>query len=178
VRWGRVRVDLAGAADQDTAGARIREALGAAVAGADGRMLAARVVLLGETPLHAALARDPEATREMVRAEAIGLGLSGVLWLEKVEIATRARVDRDVRARSDAVATLMQAIEATGTSADSQAAGAEGARDYAAHMLNHVPRLRQFLGNDHLAVRSAAGDVPVELLEKARHLLLAMLDAG
>ena len=178
VRWGRVRVDLAGVADHDAVGARIREALTTAVAQAEGRMLAARVRLLGETPLHAALARDPEATREMVRAEAIGLGLKGVLWLEKVEIATHARVDRDLGARSDAVATLMQAIEETGEGADSQAAGAQGAQDYAAHMLNHVPRLRHFLGNDHLAVRTAAGDVPVELLEQARHLLLAMLDAG
>ncbi len=171
LRWHRASVDLAGVGSAEAMGARVREALIAASAAADGRMLAVRVALQGETPLHAGLARDPDATREAVRAEAIGLGFGDALWLEKVEIATRAPVDRsELPPRSDAMETLVQAIHG-------QADGGAAA-EYARHMLNHVPRLRQALGEGHMAVRAAAADLPPELMQRARDLLLAMLDEG
>lgn len=175
LRWARVGVDLAGVTDPDAMGARIRTALGDAHTAADGRPLAARVVLLGETVLHAGLARDPEATRQAVLAEATNVGLGDALWLEKVEIATRARLDRDAVARPDAVSTLMRAIEAQ---AEMPGAAAASAQDYARHMLGHLPSLRPALGGAHAAIRAAAGDVSPELMEQARNLLLAMLDEG
>jgi hypothetical protein len=46
---------------------------------------------------------------------------------------------------------------------------------YAATLLDRAGGLRQLLGPDHPAVRAAAGDLPPELLLRARDLLLARL---
>jgi DNA repair protein SbcD/Mre11 len=50
------------------------------------RVLAARVRIVGRTPAHEALARDPEHWVNELRAAA--LGLAGSVWLEKVVLAT------------------------------------------------------------------------------------------
>ncbi len=174
VRWARVPVELGGADDLEAVGARVRAALLAAVDTAEGRLLAARVALHGATPHHAGLAQDPEATREMVRAELTGVGLGSQVWLERVEIATRPTHDLDTwRAGSDAAATLLRAVEAAPAPAVVAAA-----QDYARHMLGRAARLRDALGANHPAVRAAGGEVPPELLERARHLLLARLVEG
>jgi predicted phosphodiesterase len=174
VRWARVPVDLAGVDDMDTAGARIRSAIAAAATAAQGRLLAARVLLRGATALHAALARDPGATWEGVRTELAGLGLGGDVWLEKVEVATRPAIELDDwRAGSDAAATLLRSVESEPTPQIT-----ELARDYAGHMLGRLPRLREALGADHPAVRAAAGDIPPELVARARDLILSRLLEG
>ncbi len=86
--------------------------------------------------------RDPGATRERVRAEAAGLGLGELLWLERVEVATRPAVDlAEWRAGSDAAATLLRSVEAEPTPQVTEAA-----RSYAATMLDRAMRLREELG--------------------------------
>lgn len=174
VRWARIPVDLAGADDLEAVGARVRAGLLAATEMAEGRLLAARVVLGGAALSHASLARDPEATREIVRAELLGLGLGEQVWLEKVEVATRPSHDLAAwRAGSDAAATLLRAVEAA--PAPDVAAATQA---YAKHMLGRAARLRDALGPDHPAVRAAAGEVPADLLQRARDLLLARLAEG
>ena len=59
-------------------------------AAAGGRMLAARVLVRGVTDAHAALSREAEKYRNEIRARASEL--DGV-WVEKVQLATRPRVD-------------------------------------------------------------------------------------
>ncbi len=174
VRWARVPVDLASVDSAETMGVRLRAALTEAVAAAGGRLLAARVSLRGATPLHAGLARDPGATWESVRAELGGLGLQDEVWLEKVEVATRPAIDLESwRAGSDAAATLLRSVENEPTPAI-----IGQAQDYASHMLGRVARLRDALGPDHPAVRAAAGDIPFELVQRARDLILARLVEG
>ena len=60
----------------------VTEALDAA----DGRLLAARIVLTGATPAYATLARDIGATREKLRAEAMALAGPEHLWIESVVV--------------------------------------------------------------------------------------------
>ena len=174
VRWQRVAVDLTGVLTAEARGAAIRSALIAAADAAEGRLLAARVELRGATALHGGLARDPAATAEDVRAELAGLGLHDHVWVEKVSVLTRPVVELDEwRAGSDAAATLLRVLEAEPTDA---VAGA--AQDYASHMLGRVARLRDALGADHPAVRAAGGEIPPELIERARNLVLSRLVEG
>ena len=116
VRWARVAVDLTGAETAEATGAAIRAALIGAADAAEGRLLAARVELRGATRRHAALARDPAATAEDIRAELVNAGLQDHVWIEKVAVLTRPAVALDEwRAGSDAHAVLLRSVEAEPT---------------------------------------------------------------
>jgi len=169
VRWQRLIVDLSGAVDEDGVLSLARAAMAGAVTGADGRMLAFRLVLSGDCAVHAALVGDPGGLREKLRAEAIAVAGGAPIWLEDVRLATRAPRRTD-RARDDAVGTLLRAIDETAPESLAVAM-----RDYAAAMLGRAPALRARLGADHPAVRLAAGEMPAEFLDRARALLLARL---
>jgi hypothetical protein len=133
--------------------------------------LAARLVLTGACPAHAALVRDLGTTRERIRAEAFGCAGPEAFWLEGVEVATRSALDlAALRQRSDSVGLLVRSVEEAG----SEVVGEE-AKGYCAGLLDRASWLRAALGPSHAAVRAAAGDVPAEVLERARNLLLAQL---
>lgn len=170
VRWRKIPIDLAGAADEEAALSRIRHELGDAITGAEGRMLAARVRLFGATASHAALVRDAGATREKIRAEALAAGGGDALWLEQIEIETTPLVAG--AARDPMEALLLHNIETADPAllvADLQA--------YAAQLLDRAPGLRAALGDDHPAARAAAGEITPALMAQARALLLAKLGA-
>jgi DNA repair protein SbcD/Mre11 len=173
VRWAHPRVDLSGAADEEAVWEAVRLAIAVAAREAEGRLLALRLTLAGATPCHAALCRDPGATRDRVRAEAIAAAGTDAVWLEALRLETRPALDRaGLRTDPGALGALVRSIEA----ADKAVLG-EALRDYAAAMLNRNPgaRLREALGPDHPAVRAAAGEVTPEFLLQARELLLARL---
>lgn len=173
VRWQRLVVDVAAASDVGDAMALVRAAVGEAVERADGRLLALRVVLRGACAVHAALAGDAAETRERVRAELLAVA-GEEAWLESVQVATAPRLERAaMRARTDAFGALVRSIEA----ADG-AMLAGGLRAYAADMLGKAAGLGEALGEAHPAVRLAAGEVPEDLLRRARDLLLARLAEG
>ena len=174
VRWARVAVDCTGADDEETVLNRVRRALGGAVDGAEGRLLAARVVLHGPCAAHLSLAQDPGATREKVRGTGLEVADADRLWIEAVRIGTRPALDIPaLRARTDAVGRLVRAIE---TLSGDRSPLARPVAEYAGAMLDRgAGGLRDALGPDHPAVQAAAGSIPPELLERARHLLLASL---
>jgi hypothetical protein len=135
-------------------------------------LLAARLILTGACPAHPALVRDHGATRDKLLGEAAAC--SGDLWLESVRIRTALTLDLDaLRARADAVGLLVRGIE---TSAGDRLGDA--AKQYAAAMLNRASGLRPALGEDHPAVRAAGGELPAELIARAKSLLLARLAEG
>lgn len=125
VRWAVCDVDASELADVDAVLAAARDALGAAAEAADGRLLAARVRVLGASPAHAALARDARRFEWDVRGAAAEVAGEGA-WVEKVQVRTRlegaatgapddgaddvygelARAIRDAAADDDAVAAL------------------------------------------------------------------------
>jgi len=127
VRWARVEADCSEAETLDDCLEAVGDALEAARVDAEGRLLAARVVLTGASRAHAALARDPRQTREEIRARAIETGGEGV-WLEKVKVETRppagpppdiegplaeiAAVAREWLESDEALATLTDSIDA------------------------------------------------------------------
>ncbi len=170
VRWARVEVDLAGAADEEAALSRLRPALEAALGEAQGRLLALRLVLSGTCAAHAALSADPAALREKLRAEALATAAGQEMWLEDVRLVTAAPAA--ARARDDALGTLLRAIDeaaAPGLLPPLQA--------YAEKMLGHGAAGRR-LPADHPARRLALGELPPDLLERARALVLARLGEG
>jgi hypothetical protein len=108
VRWAQVRVDLSGCCEYDQACDRIRGKISEAVANADGRTLAVRLILHGETSEHRALAGDLERTN----AECAGLAeQSGDdVWLERVVVGTREPEDR-VTPDADALGELLRTVD-------------------------------------------------------------------
>lgn len=172
VRWERLDVDLAGADDEDAALTAVRAKFEAALDAAGDRLLCARVVLNGATGAHPALVRDLGATRDRLHAEAAICG--GDIWLESVQVLTRPVLDiAALRARSDAVGMLVRELDtarADGFAAELQL--------YCATLLNRARRLREELGDQHLAVQAAGGTISPELLARARNLLLARLAEG
>ncbi|MCR0982636.1 metallophosphoesterase family protein [Roseomonas populi] len=178
VRWARVTVDCEGAADEEAVLDRCRRAIGTAVDAADGRLLAMRLRLEGPCPAHLALARDPASLRQKILAAGLEAAEAGSFWLEDVRIATRPMQDLEtLRARDDAVGRLVRAIEALAERPEEVAAPA--APGYATGLLDRASGgLRQALGPDHPAVLAAGGQVPPEMLRRARDLLLARLAQG
>jgi len=85
-RWAHLSVDIAGVVDEAEALARIGAALAGAQAASEGRPLAARVTLIGATPLHNHLVARRETLQEDVRAT--GFQLSGDCWVEQLKVKT------------------------------------------------------------------------------------------
>ena len=112
-RWAHVRVDAAGLEDEEALLGRIADALGAAHAEADGRTLAVRVTLTGETPAHARWVARAEPLLDEARA--LGLRLADDVWVEKLRFETRAPLSRQpIEAGEDSfdVETLLDAAAA------------------------------------------------------------------
>ena len=86
-RWAEVAVDLTGVADWEAAFSLARDRLAAAADQADGRPLAARVVLAGATALDDRLRARPNHTEAAVLAAAEQAAAD--LWIERVKLRTR-----------------------------------------------------------------------------------------
>lgn len=86
-RWAHVTLDMGGASDDealfDLAMAHLRDVHAAA----DGRAVAVRITLSGDTPLHAQLVARHENYSDELRA--LALRVSDDCWVEKLVLATR-----------------------------------------------------------------------------------------
>mgnify|MGYP001373219346 CR=1 FL=1 len=89
LRWSLCQVDLTNCATKDLVIDAVRQGMEAEEARADGRPLALRLQLIGESPAHGVLHRESAPLTEEFRSLAVGLG---EIWLEKVEFATRRPV--------------------------------------------------------------------------------------
>lgn len=88
VRWAELTVDLTGLHREGEALDCCRASLDAALEEAGGRVLAARVVFTGTTPLHAVLRGD----LDRLTAEVCALALAGggeAIWVEQVSLKTQ-----------------------------------------------------------------------------------------
>jgi exonuclease SbcD len=112
VRWEACAVDAAGAKTPDEVLERVERALALAQQGSDGRLVAARVIVQGRTPAHAALGLELERWTFEVRGLALAARGAGV-WVEKVEFATQPELDwAALRAQDDALGSLVRSLEA------------------------------------------------------------------
>ena len=172
VRWARVPIVLMQDADEDSALTQVRAALSASLEQTDGRLLAARVTLSGACIAHDTFVRDLGAAREKVRAEALAVAGSGVIWTEAVDIATTSLIEAATAGtRSDAIGQLLRALEMVG---DSDIL--DEVRTYANAMLDKANPIRAAVGEHHDATKAANGEIAAELRQRAQALLLGSLD--
>jgi DNA repair exonuclease SbcCD nuclease subunit len=126
VRWEICEVDASAAASADDvvdlAGSMLEQCLEQA----EGRLIAARIVIRGATRAHLPLRGDPERWIGEIRARGIELCGSG-LWIEQVRLETRTELDFErLRSRDDPAGHLARALH---------------------DLRADVPRLGELLGN-------------------------------
>jgi DNA repair exonuclease SbcCD nuclease subunit len=112
VRWDQVAVDVTEASDAHEVVDRVRDALVRRAEGCAGRLLAARVAVVGATRANAAMRADePRFVAQLRLAATDGLG-DGV-WVEKVAVQTRSLLDlARVREEAGAVGHLARRLAA------------------------------------------------------------------
>lgn len=106
VRWHNVNVDLNQVDDEGAANHRIRTALGDAIDKAEGRLVAARIVLTGSTPLHGSLHRDAQRLRAEVQAIAQDLDEENI-WIEQIKVYTSPVYDIQQLAERDTLTKIV-----------------------------------------------------------------------
>lgn len=87
VRWQQVQVNLSGKDTEEEMVDSMRRALSEAVRESEGRPIASRLLLTGETPLFSLLERKPEYIRQTVLELADEISEDGI-WIEKIKNET------------------------------------------------------------------------------------------
>lgn len=119
VRWDVVTVDLSGLEEEPEVLRRIRDSLAEAIDRAEGRLLAARLLLTGASPLHGILLR--ETGRFRAEAEAIVQDFGeDTIWIEQIKISTSPVYDLGELAERDALTkTVLETLEPATNQLDS-----------------------------------------------------------
>lgn len=165
VRWVRLEVEVSAANGLADVYTRISAALAQATAAAEGRLLAARIVLVGATPLHNTLKRDLPG----LRAECINQAQSmpDGIWIETVEVRTTPRQNlAELAARDDLTRIVLETL-------DQAAAGELAVPDEVRDLLRILPPELREGGEADLALEQRA-----ELLDDVRAILLSALERG
>ncbi|MCI0409979.1 MAG: DNA repair exonuclease, partial [Acidobacteria bacterium] len=111
VRWSEIRVSIEGPETMDALERALVEHLEEASAGADGRSLVCRVSLVGRGALHGSLRRDESGEQLLERLRERFSGENPFLWVQRLAIESRPRVDLAERmGRQD----LLSEVLATG----------------------------------------------------------------
>ena len=109
LRWSVCRVDLSDCEVMNAVHDHVRQALEGELEQAEGRILAVRLVLTGDCPVHTRLLEDSVHLRESFRSTAAGLG---DMWLEKVLFKTDRKGSlKDAMGEETPLAGLMTAVE-------------------------------------------------------------------
>jgi exonuclease SbcD len=163
VRWTVVDVDASALSDTDSVMAAVANSLSTAVTAADGRLLAARIRVVGESPAHGDLLRASRRLDWDVRGVAAEVA-GDEAWIEKVQVRTSAQGSADVH---DAPADdVFAAVAATVAEASTD--------DLAGELQGLAGKLRGAVDWD-----PTSEDVVRELLEDvARELPALLLDGG
>ena len=114
VRWAHLQIDAGGLDSMDGLLAKIEGELRSAHDACNGRLLAARLTLVGDTALHGALIGDNDDLLNEVRGRGLDVALNQV-WIEKIKIKTRSLVSmQDLRERRDTLGDVVRALEFSG----------------------------------------------------------------
>jgi DNA repair exonuclease SbcCD nuclease subunit len=171
MRWTSLSLDISALPDLEALLDQVKQNLRRLLAEADERTLAVRVQVRGSGPLHSRLAAQPEMVEQELRNAAIE-ATNARIWIEKIELRTRPRLDLDQLAkRDDPVGMLIRELR-------SLAADPGLLRDVAGEALSELQQklpaeLRQ--GEDALRLDDA--DTLVELLTEVEADLLARLSS-
>lgn len=108
VRWELLEIDATGAADLLDIHGRFRERLETGLGSADGRTVAARVIIRGRCKAHGEIIAAPDSARSQIRSIALDESNGGV-WVEKVVLETRPEIDMTgLRTRDDPIGELLR----------------------------------------------------------------------
>lgn len=179
VRWHHVAVDLQTAEQLDDVRIRVAQALQAAVAGVGEVLHAMRVLLCGQTLLHAVEASQPGTLAAAVQAAAQDVQ-GAEIWIEQVKLNLRSPLDRaKIGQGGDALGELVRSVdELSGDSAALEKFCRETLKD----VLGKLPLdVQAALAHDSL---NPSGDIPqfddgpalLALLQDAEATLLARLN--
>ncbi|MCB1755602.1 MAG: DNA repair exonuclease [Gammaproteobacteria bacterium] len=136
LRWQRCETDISGCDSLDDVLDRFDTVLEQAVKNADGRSLALRWVLHGQSDLHRQLFRERRALETECRSRANAVGAPGV-WLQKIEINTGPTPDAETLAVRDAAFSDLLAYINTLRSDDGAAALVQAEIDSLVKKLPH-----------------------------------------
>ena len=114
VRWTRVNVDAAGAADDIELLERAQASLQTAVEAADGRLVACRIEIGGITGAHARLVQDQERLDSELRGLATDLHAEQT-WVERIRWQTSAT--RSATVSDDAVGETLKVLRSAASDA-------------------------------------------------------------
>jgi DNA repair protein SbcD/Mre11 len=110
VPWVQAEVDASGCQTADDVYERVRTGFAGLLSKGKERVTALRLRILGTTDAHTELNRDPE----QVRNEAISIANecgNGLLWVERVQVATLPRLDREaLLTRDDPIGEIVRII--------------------------------------------------------------------
>jgi DNA repair protein SbcD/Mre11 len=110
VPWVQAEVDASGCQTADDVYERVRTGIAGLLSKGKERVTALRLRILGTTDAHAELNRDPE----QVRNEAISIANecgNGLLWVERVQLATLPRLDREaLLTRDDPIGEIVRIV--------------------------------------------------------------------
>jgi hypothetical protein len=106
VRWQVLEIDLFGATDESEALARASQSMAHAVSEAAGRLVAARIVFTGATPLHGSLHRDSHRWRAELLACSQDQGADAI-WIERVQVSTSPVYDIATLSERDALTGIV-----------------------------------------------------------------------
>jgi DNA repair protein SbcD/Mre11 len=110
LRWALCTVDISKLKSDDDLLDQVQMSLVEALKKASGHLLAVRLLIKGRGPLHAPLSQESDAWVGQFRALAVNVGGSQ-LWLEKVQIRSRAQVDlAELRQGDDPLGALLRSL--------------------------------------------------------------------
>ena len=106
VRWAELNIDLSGVETETEATRLVSDAMGKAVTAAEGRLVAARIILSGTTQLHGSLHRNDEHWNAQFQASAQDLGAEAI-WIERITVSTSPVYDLAELAERDALTKIV-----------------------------------------------------------------------
>lgn len=92
LRWDVLEIDVSMVDMYDDLLRKIEEQMESSYIAADGRMLAIRTVLVGNTKLHGKLLKNKDGLLNDIRSIAFGVG-QGDIWIEKVKVLTASQLE-------------------------------------------------------------------------------------
>lgn len=106
VRWQVLAVDLSGVSTESEALSRLSKSMAGAVSEAEGRLVAARIIFTGATPLHGSLHRETHRWRAELIGRAQDQGAEAI-WIERIKAATSPVYDPAQLAERDTLTKIV-----------------------------------------------------------------------
>jgi DNA repair protein SbcD/Mre11 len=106
VRWRVLEINLAGVNEESEALGRVTQSMIQAMTLADGRLVAARIIFTGATPLHGSLHRETHRWRAELLARAQDQGQDAI-WIERIQVSTSPVYELAELAQRDALTRIV-----------------------------------------------------------------------